>query len=100
MHKDIHEILHTFMARTGMGQAALADAAGVSQPTVSRALKGRPARWGRAHTKLFQYIQSQGRSLTRRKGKPEEHVAAAFKRIWAGPEEHASVVARLIRDLD
>ena len=100
MQKDIHQLLRSFMASTGMGQTALADAAGVSQPTVSRALTGRPVRWGRAHAKLFRYIKSQGRPLSRKTVKSEEHVVAAFKRIWDGSEAHASVVVRLISDLE
>jgi predicted XRE-type DNA-binding protein len=100
MHKDIHDILRRFVARTGMGQAALAEAAGVSQPSVSRALRRRPSRWGRAHEKLFQYIKAQGQPLGKKRGKGDERVAAAFKAIWDGSEAHASVVMRLISDLE
>ena len=77
-------------------QESIAKAANVSQATVSRALRGRIERQGRARTKLFIYIQQelQGEELV---GTGKEKVVKAFESIWDSSEEHATAIARIIR---
>ena len=82
-----------------MDQASLAAAAGVSQPTVSRALGGTPLRRGRAYRRLLAFVASRtDRSSPSMRGK--KRVARAFETIWDGSEVHAAVVAKIIEDLD
>ena len=97
MHDEATQI-RQYMEREGLDQASLAAAAGVSQPTVSRALAGTPLRRGRAYRRLLAHIG--GRS----KDNPpsvagKKRVARAFEKIWDGSEVHAAVVAQIIEDL-
>jgi transcriptional regulator with XRE-family HTH domain len=79
-----------------LSQESIAKAAKVSQATVSRALRGRIERQGRARTKLFNYIQQelQKEDLS---GTGKEKVVKAFESIWDSSEEHATAIAKIIR---
>lgn len=83
------------MVREGLTQADLAKQAGVSQASVSRALKSDLIRHGRAWRRLFSHIRQEGSpegdTLT---GK--DQVVAAFTQIWDGTPAHAAAVAKLI----
>jgi transcriptional regulator with XRE-family HTH domain len=79
-----------YVKREGITQAELARRAGVSQATVSRALRRQPIRHGRQRLRLFTFIQqSEGVSGARR-------VELAFRRIWDGTDAHAAALARII----
>lgn len=54
--QDVAGRLRAFMDRNGLSQAQLAEKAGVSQPTVSRALSGKGERRGAARSRLFSYV--------------------------------------------
>lgn len=95
MHNERAEILQ-FMEDEDLGQSSLADAANVSQATVSRALGHKPLRRGRAYLRLLSYVRSK------RRKKPlggKNRVAKAFERIWDGSDVHAEVIAQIIEDL-
>lgn len=83
-----------FMEREAISEATLADLAGVSQSTVSRAIAGAGVRYGAARSKLFTYIQQHSIDVPPKKG--AQRVVAAFERIWDRTEEHASAVAKII----
>jgi hypothetical protein len=87
------EAIRQFMASAGLSQSQLAKRAGVSQPTVSRALSKQPERIGRAWNKLFTFIQQ---SPTPDDGPGHGIVLQAFERIWDGSAVHAEAVAKVI----
>jgi predicted transcriptional regulator len=82
-----------FLDREGISEATLANRAGVSQSTVSRAITGRGVRHSAVRAILFSYMQSQG-ALPPKKG--VQRVVTAFENIWDRTEEHAVEVARII----
>lgn len=88
MMSDISARLRSHMQRQGLSQARVASQAGVSQSAVSRALSGPNAREGRAHARLFDYLQLL----------PEQPDRAldAVRQLWDGTEEHESALTRLI----
>lgn len=92
------ELILRLMKREGLDQAALAAAAGVSQPTVSRALTTEPVRRGRAYRKLLAYVTGRsGKKPLATSG--TKRVAKAFEKIWDGSDVHAAIVAQIIKDL-
>jgi len=99
MQYDDAALLRTFMARDGVNQVQVAKNAGVSQATISRALKGSPERRGKARVRLFTYVRAE---LARQKhdGQALAEVVRAFEGIWDGSEVHASAVARVIDAMD
>lgn len=87
------------MKARGLTQEKLSGLTGVSQSTISRALRTRPQRQGRARAALFTFVENEWRpSTTSRVGK--DRVLHAFDRIWDGSEVHASAVAKVIDALD
>ncbi len=93
MQESNAETLRQFMAKAGWSQEKLAKKAGVSQPTVSRALARQAARNSRARHRLFSFIH-KWRPPAR--GPGQGIVLQAFERIWDGSEVHANAVARII----
>lgn len=88
--------LQDFMNGRHLSQQVIAKAAKISQSTVSRALKGKFERQGRAKSKLFIYMQKELR-VEGLQGKGKEKVANAFESIWDGSEEHAVAIAKIIK---
>lgn len=88
--------LLTLIQSRHLSQKSIAKAAKVSQATVSRALRGRIERQGRARARLFIYIRQelQNEDLS---GRGKEKVVKAFENIWDGSEEHAAAIAKIIR---
>lgn len=88
--------LLTLIQSKHLSQESIAKEAKVSQATVSRALRGRLERRGRARTRLFNYIhqESQNEELS---GTGKEKVIKAFENIWDRSEEHAAAIAKIIR---
>lgn len=87
------------MSRHGLNEARLADLAGVSQATVSRALRHRPKRAGRARVRLFTYIHEE----LQREGlahADKSEVLRAFERVWGASEAHAAAIAKVVGALD
>lgn len=87
------------MRRERLDQAALADAAGVSQPTVSRALSRTPMRQGAAYRKLLAYIDARSGRQQPELERGKRRVTSAFEKIWDGSEVHATIIAQIIEDL-
>lgn len=91
--------IREYMRREALGQAELAEAAGVSQSTVSRALmRGEPQRRGRAYRRLLGYVVARS-AQNRAPTTSRRRVAQAFERIWDGSTVHAAVIAQIIEDL-
>lgn len=81
--------LRAFLRSSGMTQQQVAQGAGVSQATVSRALGSPSLRTGRARQRLFFYIQKQRPQI------PAVTVDAIAV-TWDGSESHAQALAELI----
>lgn len=97
MQEDsLSERLRSFMEERQLSQKRVADAADISQSTVSRALKGHFERQGGAKSKLFTYIQNEllNEELS---GKGKDKVVRAFESIWDRSEEHAVAIAKIIK---
>ena len=82
------------MTAQQLTQTQVANAAGVSQPTVSRMLRREPQRSGKAYLRLCSYIQQQTRDLSHAAGP----VVAfeALRIVWDGSERHAAALTELI----
>jgi len=79
-------------------QEQVAESAGVSQSTVSRALRKGPQRNGRARTALFSFVENELNRATIA-GTGRDQVLGAFDRIWDGSELHAAAVVKVIEAL-
>ena len=88
--------LRAFMESRHLSQKVVANAAKISQSTVSRALNGEIERQGGAKSKLFIYMQKQLQAEGMQ-GKGKEKVINAFEAIWDGSEAHAIAIARIIK---
>jgi transcriptional regulator with XRE-family HTH domain len=99
MNKAIAEAaagkIRQYMNKHGITQREMAQVAGVSQATVSRALKGKALRHGMARSRLFIKIKFNESALIKARGR----VLTAFDAIWDYSEGHADAVARVIDDL-
>ena len=99
MHNAIAKIaanqIRNYMARHGIKQRELAMEAGVSQATVSRALKGKALRHGTARDNLFTYVGINESDIDTARSR----VMSAFEGIWDLSEKHADAVARVIKAL-
>lgn len=80
-------------------QKELALAAGVSQPAVSRILKGHPQRNGRAFSRLCSYASMRAATAGPLKMGPEVQrlISGAVEEVWNGTPEHARAIAAIIR---
>lgn len=89
MHEDddTREV-REFLDQEGWTQEQLAEKAGVSQPTVCRALERTPARNTQAHRKLMHFIREHAA--------PPTTVASAVSQVWDGTHEHDAALAALI----
>lgn len=81
--------LGAFMRARGLTQAELAQAAEVSQATVSRALHEPTVRTGRARARLFNYIHQN-------RPKVPDVAMTAIVATWDGTDAHAQALAELI----
>jgi hypothetical protein len=87
------------MQREALDQATLAEAAGVSQPTVSRALMGgERVRRGRAYRRLLSFVAARTK-MNRSSTAGTKRVTSAFEKIWDGSDVHAAAIAQIIEDL-
>ena len=90
--------LKALMNERGLSQEQIAESAGVSQSTVSRALRKGPQRNGRARTILFTFVENElNRAAT--VGTGRDQVLGAFDRIWNVTELHAAAVVKVIEAL-
>jgi predicted transcriptional regulator len=84
---DTQEV-RDFLNQEGCTQKELAEQAGVSQPTVCRALARTPARSTQAHRKLMHFIREHAA--------PPTTVALAVEQVWDRTPEHDAALAALI----
>ena len=87
------------MDSKGLSQVQIARAAGVSQATVSRALRRRAERRGAARNRLFTYVGIDEYSKPQQRDDAYKRIMAAFERIWDQSEDHANAIARVIDSL-
>lgn len=80
------------MEERGLTQAQVADAAGVSQSTVSRVLRRSPQRSGSSYLRLCSWIRKQ----TVSDGSVPAPLLAAVRATWDGSAGHAAALAALI----
>lgn len=95
--QDVRTEIRAFLEENELSQADLARDAGVSQPTVSRALRGRRERSTSQRRKLIEYVRGRAREAD---APPNAsgvgRVTTAFERIWDGSDAHAQAVASVI----
>src|SRR4051794_19931945 len=84
--------LRLLMQSRGLTQQQVAEAAGVSQSSVSRMLKREPVRQSGAYGKLCTYIHERTPSES---GMPSAVLEAVW-RVWDGTDDHADALAELI----
>jgi transcriptional regulator with XRE-family HTH domain len=89
-------LLQVYMQENGLNQRDIAKKAGVSQATVSRALRNEPIRNGRARAKIFTFLNINESIRQPAEDELRKRVMAAFDRIWDHTEEHADAIARII----
>lgn len=80
------------MEESKMRQTDVASAAGVSQSTVSRALRREPQRSGAGYLRLCSWIRQQ----TLPESSAPTQVMAALRETWDGSDRHAAALAALI----
>lgn len=85
---DDTQKLRDFLDQEGCTQKELAEKAGVSQPTVCRALERTPTRKTQAHRKLMHFIREHEA--------PPTTVASAVDQVWDRTPEHDAALAALI----
>src|SRR6266700_2138484 len=82
--------IRAYMEERGIDQAELARLASVSQPTISRLLKGRePRRLGIATGRVFSYMQQNTSDQL------PDAVPRAVVRIWNRTPAHAEALAKI-----
>lgn len=92
----LREAIRTYMARERLSQSELANRVGISQSTVSRALKQDRLRSSQADSRLFSFMQQAG-MIGRPPAAVEQLVLSAFEGVWDRTEEHANAVAKIIK---
>jgi DNA-binding MurR/RpiR family transcriptional regulator len=92
LSRQLRQVMEGDLALT---QKDIAKHAGVSQPTVSRALACGLNRRTKARARLFRYIQ---KTLGAQNYSPggEQRVVDAFGKIWDGSDAHAAAIANII----
>jgi transcriptional regulator with XRE-family HTH domain len=94
--QDAPSQLRSFMERKGLTQASLAKAADVSQPTISRALRGITNRRGPARDRLFKYAGISSQNYRPNMREATERLVAAFDRLQGHSHGHAETIVRII----
>lgn len=89
---DVPSELETLLRRDGITQAELAERAGVSQPTVSRAKRRVPVRISVGYGRLCNYIREE---LDETSLPPQ--ASDALTEIWDGSPTHDAALAALIK---
>lgn len=89
---DVMEEIEVVLDRLGCTQTELAQLAGVSQATVSRARNRVPVRKSSQHRRLCSYIHEEIARIQR-----DNPAQDALERIWDGSQEHGEALAALIR---
>ena len=97
--QQISRRLQAFMIEKGLTQNELAEAANVSQSTVSRIMRRTSQRHGRALVHLCNYagisLEDADTSTERR----QRMIINTFMKVWDGTDSHAETIARVIEAL-
>jgi transcriptional regulator with XRE-family HTH domain len=88
---DVAAAVISLLEKEGISQEELAHRAGVSQPTISRAIRGTGKRSGRARARLLAHLRRSG-DLPK-----ADPIFSAVMEIWDGSDAHAAALARLLR---
>jgi predicted XRE-type DNA-binding protein len=97
MQQDsLQEALRAYLKQQRITQAQLANRIGISQATVSRAMKQTPIRQTQQGHRLFNFMQEVG-MIGRPPPLVEQLVLGAFVEVWDRSEAHADAVARIIK---
>ena len=92
--------LEQFMRTRRLSQGQLAVKARVSQSTVSRVLRGDPAkRYSGARNRLFKYARIRESVVIQPADNGIKRVVKTFEQIWDGSDAHAVAVSNVIRAL-
>ena len=94
-----HHRLSAYMRNARLSQVELAKLAGVSQATVSRALRGTNQKHSDARKKLFTYAGLDDHYGSSSTARGINLLTAAFSKIWDGSDAHALAVAKIIESL-
>jgi transcriptional regulator with XRE-family HTH domain len=94
--QQLSEKLCNFITTRGLSQEELASEAGVSQSTVSRALRRFPERHSQAVIKLCNYAGIELKNDMGSTAIGTKQVLKAFEEIWDGSDAHATAIARII----
>lgn len=89
MH-ELSSLVRMHLTEHGLSQRELATAAGVSQATISRVLRGKPLGSGAARERLAAYVGSQITLSSL------ERVFAVVRETWDGSEAHAEALIGLV----
>jgi transcriptional regulator with XRE-family HTH domain len=88
--EELSAAVTSVLREQGLSQRQLAERAGVSQATVSRAKSQLPLRPGYARGRLIAYLRRQGQLPSL------EAIFTAVDEIWDGSEAHADALAQLL----
>jgi transcriptional regulator with XRE-family HTH domain len=97
--QEQRDALREYMRKKGFSQARLAVKAGVSQSTVSRALRRSAGRHSQARHRLLVYARVEEFYPDLSTDDGTESVVRAFNKIWDGSKAHAISVAKIISAL-
>src|SRR5262245_47683260 len=99
--RDIARELQKYLEACGRTQEEIAAAAGVNQSTVHRAMNGlgQRRRLSRALKRLCKYAQIETTKPIDAEPARNAELMSAIKLAWDGTEEHATALARVIREL-
>ena len=94
--QQLSQKLGDFISTSGLSQEELATKAGVSQSTVSRALRRFPKKHSQAVVKLCSYAGIELKNDVSSTATGTKQVLKAFGEIWDGSDAHAAAIARII----
>jgi predicted XRE-type DNA-binding protein len=91
--------MRTTIGQSGLTQPEIGQAAGVSQPAVSRLLAQCPKRHGGAFKKLCKYAEIRRADAQVSLPLPVDDaaLASAIREVWNGTPAHAQALAAMIR---
>lgn len=89
---DIPTEIEALLRRKGIPQSVLAKYAGVSQPTVSRAMRRIPTRRSQEYARLCRYIHQELNEVALPSAARD-----ALAEIWDGSPAHAEALTALIK---
>lgn len=99
MQENIVESLKALMEINKMNQRQVAEAANVSQPTISRAIHRGYIRRSEPRNRIENFLKNNA-SILNKKLKLPIVMACAFREVWDKTDDHAQELAKVIRSLE